>query len=81
MKTQKARLEEAEQAKGKKAFYTIEQVLDFKNFNNEDLYKYKDEEKLLTLEEARERFKDGDLLYITYTDNWNKYKPDREDLI
>jgi len=76
MKTLKARLEEAEQVKGKKAFYVIKQVLECKNFNNKDLYQYKDEEKLMTLEEARERFKDGDLLHVTYTDNWNKHKPE-----
>ena len=70
MKTQKTRLEEIEQAEPTKEIYVIKQVLDCKSFENEDLYKYKEEEKLMTLAEAQERFKDGQLMYITYVDNW-----------
>ena len=70
MKTQKTRLEEIEQAEPPKEFYVIKNVLDCKSFENEDLYRYKDEEKLMTLAEAEERFKDGHLIYITYTENW-----------
>ena len=70
MKTQKTRLEEVEQAEGKKELYVVKQVLECKSFEDEDLYRYKDEEKLMTLQEAKERFKDGDLLYIRYTNDW-----------
>lgn len=73
MKTQKTRLEEVEKKKPSENFHVVKQVLDVKSLTGEDLFKYEDEEKLMTLEEARERFKDGNLFYVTYSNKWRKH--------
>jgi len=71
MKTQNSRIEELEKKDApEKRFYVIKEVLDVRSFNNEKLFKYEDEEKLMTEKEAEERFTDGDLFTVVYSNKW-----------
>jgi len=84
MKTQNKRLEDLEKREApEEKFYVIKMVLDAQSLAGEEIYKYENketgEEELLTLEQARERFKDGTLIYIRYSDDWKSKRRIRED--
>lgn len=79
MKTQSGRLENLEKRRSPgKAFYVITQVPD-----SPEVYIYKNketgQEERMTLEEAKERFKDGNLLYVTYSNDWKKHERKAEE--
>ena len=68
MKTKEKRLEDLEKRKSPEKFCVVKEVLDCLSLTGEKLYKFEDEEKLLTLTEAEARFSGCTLIIVNYVE-------------